>query len=90
MRIGDGSRRAFLTDVAAAAAAAAMPWPSEAQAPLIHHRLHIHPTIRRVRRAHHSGPRRAWHISTAAYPERYRRLAVPLGVVGAIKVEASP
>ena len=26
----------------------------------------------------------------AAYPDRYRRLAVPLGVVGAIKVEASP
>jgi len=26
----------------------------------------------------------------AAYPERYRKLAVPLGVVGAIKVEASP
>ena len=46
-------------------------------------------SIPRVRRAHRTaGPPapRQW----PRIPKRYRRLAVPLGVVGAIKVEASP
>jgi predicted TIM-barrel fold metal-dependent hydrolase len=53
---------------------------------------HIHlfdPT--RPQGAPYSGPRPAPGTQpVAAYPDRYRRLAVPLGVVGAIKVEASP
>jgi L-fuconolactonase len=87
------SRRAFLTGVAATAAAAATPWSSEAQPPpipIIDAHIHLFdPT--RPQGAPYSGPRPAPGASPiAAYPERYRRLAVPLGVVGAIKVEASP
>src|SRR2546422_8063924 len=90
------SRRAFLTGVAATAAAAAMPRPPEtnvAQAPpipIIDTHIHLFdPT--RPQGAPYSGPRPAPGATPiAAYPERYRRLAVPLGVVGAIKVEASP
>jgi L-fuconolactonase len=87
------SRRAFMTGVGAAAAATAMPWPSEAQAPpipIIDTHIHLFdPT--RPQGAPYSGPRpAAGEAPIAAYPERYRRLAVPLGVVGAIKVEASP
>ena len=87
------SRRAFMTGVGAAAAATAMPWPSEAQAPpipIIDTHIHLFdPT--RPQGAPYSGPRpAAGGAPIAAYPERYRRLAVPLGVVGAIKVEASP
>ena len=90
------SRRAFLTGVAATAAAAATAWRSEdnvAQAspiPIIDTHIHLFdPT--RPQGAPYSGPRPASGApAIPAYPERYRRLAVPLGVVGAIKVEASP
>jgi L-fuconolactonase len=95
------SRRAFLTGVAATAAAAAMAWSSKAQAPsipIIDAHIHLFdPT--RPQGAPYSGPRPALSAvegpasgapPIAAYPDRYRRLAVPLGVVGAIKVEASP
>jgi len=86
------SRRGFLTGVAATAAAAAVPWSSEAQAPaipIIDSHIHLFdPT--RPQGAPYSGPRTPGVTAIAAYPERYRRLAVPLGVVGAIKVEASP
>jgi L-fuconolactonase len=92
-RHGDVTRRAFLTSAAAAAAAASMPWPSEAQAPpipIIDTHIHLFdPT--RPQGAPYSGPRPAPGATPiAAYPDRYRKLAVPLGVVGAIKVEASP
>jgi L-fuconolactonase len=101
LTLRDHSRRVFLTGVAATAAAAAMPWSSKAQAPsipIIDAHIHLFdPT--RPQGAPYSGPRPA--VSgvegpapgappIAAYPDRYRRLAVPLGVVGAIKVEASP
>jgi len=79
--------------VAATAAAAAIPWPSEAQGPpipIIDTHIHLFdPT--RPQGAPYSGPPPAPGATPiAAYPERYRKLAVPLGVVGAIKVEASP
>ena len=91
--MGNVSRRAFLTGVAATAAAAATASPSEAQAPpipIIDTHIHLFdPT--RPQGAPYSGPRPAPGAAPiAAYPERYRKLAVPLGVVGAIKVEASP
>jgi len=95
------SRRAFLTGMAATAVAGATAWSSEAQAPpipIIDAHIHLFdPT--RPQGAPYSGPRPAMSgvegpasgaTPIAAYPERYRRLAVPLGVVGAIKVEASP
>ena len=88
------SRRAFMSGAAAAVAAAALPRSSEAQAPasipIIDAHIHLFdPT--RPQGAPYSGPRPApGQTPIAAYPDRYRRLAVPLGVVGAIKVEASP
>jgi len=90
------SRRTFLTSVAATAAAAATPWPADAKAaqappiPIIDAHIHLFdPT--RPQGAPYSGPRPApGQTPIAAYPDRYRRLASPLGVVGAIKVEASP
>jgi predicted TIM-barrel fold metal-dependent hydrolase len=90
---GDVSRRAFLTGVAAAAAAAGVVWPLQAQAPpipIIDTHIHLFdPT--RPQGAPYSGPRPAPGVAPiASYPDRYRQLAVPLGVVGAIKVEASP
>jgi hypothetical protein len=58
--------------------------------PIIDAHIHLFdPT--RPQGAPYSGPRPAPGTQpVAAYPDRYRRLAVPLGVVGAIKVEASP
>jgi L-fucono-1,5-lactonase len=87
------SRRDFLTGVAATSAVAAPGLLTQARAPAIPIiDTHIHlfdPT--RPQGAPYSGPRPAPGATPiAAYPERYRRLAVPLGVVGAIKVEASP
>jgi predicted TIM-barrel fold metal-dependent hydrolase len=83
----------LLTGVAAAAAAAAIPRAQDAQAPpvpIIDTHIHLFdPT--RPQGAPYSGPRPAAGAAPIpAYPDRYRRLAVPLGVVGAIKVEASP
>jgi predicted TIM-barrel fold metal-dependent hydrolase len=88
------SRRAFLTGVAATVGTATAPWSSGAQGqasiPIIDTHIHLFdPT--RPQGAPYSGPRTAPGAAPiAAYPDRYRRLAVPLGVVGAIKVEASP
>jgi predicted TIM-barrel fold metal-dependent hydrolase len=96
----DVSRRAFLVRAAATGAvvsfeafALAQDRPSEAQAPAIPIiDTHIHlfdPT--RPQGAPYTGPPTAPGTAPiAAYPDRYRSLAVPLGVVGAIKVEASP
>jgi L-fuconolactonase len=91
-RHGDVSRRDFLTGVVATAAAA-YSTTLQAQAPpipIIDTHIHLFdPT--RPQGAPYSGPRPAPGAAPiAAYPERYRALAVPLGVVGAVKVEASP
>src|SRR5215470_4428812 len=82
-----------MSGAAASVAAAAMPRLSEAQPPpipIIDAHIHLFdPT--RPQGAPYSGPPPAPGAAPiAAYPDRYRRLAVPLGVVGAIKVEASP
>jgi len=93
------SRRDFLSRAAATAAALGWPFdsltlaqdrPSEAQAtpiPIIDTHIHLFDP-ERPQGAPYTGPPGVPTI--AAYPERYRKLAVPLGVVGAIKVEASP
>src|SRR5262245_25370854 len=87
------SRRAFVTGAAASVAAAAIPRLCEAQPPpipIIDAHIHLFDPDR-PQGAPYSGPRPApGEKPIAAYPDRYRRLAVPLGVVGAIKVEASP
>jgi len=84
------SRRDFLSRAAAAVAAAALPSQAEAQAatiPIIDTHIHLYDPDR-PQGAPYAGPPGVPRV--AAYPERYRKLAVPLGVVGAIKVEASP
>ena len=72
---------------------AGAPWRLATQTlpiPIIDTHIHLFdPT--RPQGAPYSGPPPAPGARPiAAYPDRYRRLAVPLGVVGAIKVEASP
>src|SRR5262245_25027614 len=58
--------------------------------PIIDAHIHLFDPAR-PQGAPYSGPRLASGAPPIpAYPDRYRRLAVPLGVVGAIKVEASP
>ena len=76
----------------AAAAVAAVPRQTDAQStpiPIIDTHIHLFdPT--RPQGAPYSGPRAAGAAPIPAYPDRYRKLAMPLGSVGAIKVEASP
>jgi predicted TIM-barrel fold metal-dependent hydrolase len=84
------SRRDFLSRAAVTAAAAAVPWPANAQPapiPIIDTHIHLYDPDR-PQGAPYAGPPGVPRM--AAYPERYRKLAVPLGVAGAIKVEASP
>src|SRR5438093_12755242 len=86
----DHSRRDFLSRAAGTVSAAALPWPASAQAapiPIIDTHMHLFDPDR-PQGAPYAGPPGVPRV--AAYPERYRKLAVPLGVVGAIKVEASP
>jgi len=84
------SRRDFLSRAAATAAVAALPSRSGAQAapiPIIDSHIHLYDPDR-PQGAPYAGPPGVPRVT--AYPERYWKLAVPLGVVGAIKVEASP
>ena len=84
------SRREFLSRAAGTVAAAALPWPPETQPaaiPIIDTHIHLYDPDR-PQGAPYAGPPGVPRIP--AYPDRYRKLAVPLGVVGAIKVEASP
>jgi L-fuconolactonase len=81
-------RRTFLASLAAAAvgpSAQAQP----AGIPIIDAHIHLFdPT--RPQGAPYSGPPTPGSTPTPAFPDRYRALAAPLGIVGAIKVEASP
>jgi L-fuconolactonase len=84
------TRRAFLGGIAAATATAALPG-SESSAqpaiPIIDAHIHLFdPT--RPQGAPYSGPPGV--PPMPALPDRYRKLAGPLGIVGAVKVEASP
>lgn len=85
-------RRTFLTGVAAIAAARPLSHQATGQPasiPIIDTHIHLFdPT--RPQGAPYSGPRREGQPAIPAYPDRYRKLAAPLGSVGAIKVEASP
>jgi predicted TIM-barrel fold metal-dependent hydrolase len=89
-RPGTG-RRSFLRQVAGLAAAAALPPPSQdrtAAIPIIDTHIHLFdPT--RPQGAPYSGHPDAG-PPQPALPPRYRALATPLGIVGAVKVEASP
>ncbi len=63
--------------------------PGAPAIPIIDTHIHLFdPT--RPQGAPYTGPRIPGATPIPAYPDRYRTLAAPLGVVGAIKVEASP
>ena len=85
------TRRDFLARIAGAAVAASTheAGAQGASIPIIDTHIHLFdPT--RPQGAPYSGPRVAGVAPIPAYPDRYRKLAAPLGSVGAIKVEASP
>jgi predicted TIM-barrel fold metal-dependent hydrolase len=76
----------------ALAGAALAPRQGEAQGqaiPIIDTHIHLFDQTR-PQGAPYSGPRVPGQAPIPAYPDRYRKLAAPLGSVGAIKVEASP
>jgi predicted TIM-barrel fold metal-dependent hydrolase len=75
-------RRAFLTSAACAAVAAAQP----ASIPIIDCHIHLFDQTR-PQGAPYSG---GGSNKEPALPARYRKLATPLGIAGAIEVEASP
>lgn len=88
-------RRGFLAQFAGVAAVAGSvsssqrPQPSGPVIPIIDTHIHLFdPT--RPQGAPYSGPGGASGPPQPALPPRYRRLAEPLGIVGAVKVEASP
>jgi len=85
------TRRTFLGSAAAAALAFGKEAASSQNPPIPIIDTHIHlfdPA--RPQGVPYSGPPIPGQAPMAAYPDRYRKLAVPLGAVGAIKVEASP
>jgi len=84
------NRRAFLGSTVAAALAGATK-PAQAQAasvPILDCHIHLFDQTR-PQGAPYSGGRGGGNTEPAL-PARYRKLASPLGIVGAIEVEASP
>lgn len=83
-------RRTFLAGLSAAATAGAVHARAQSPAiPIIDTHIHLFdPT--RPQGAPYTGPREGGTPAVPALPARYRALAQPLGVVGAIEVEASP
>ncbi len=77
------SRRAFLAAVASGAAAAAQQTPT--QTPILDTHIHLYDPTRPLGVPYPPGPN-----PKTALPDRYREEITPLGVVGGIKVEASP
>lgn len=89
-RTADTSRRTFLGEVAGLATAAVVPlYPQATPAiPIIDTHIHLFDP-RRPQGVPYSGHPDAG-PPQPALPPRYRALASPLGIVGAVKVEASP
>lgn len=85
------TRRTFLMSTAAAAAVAGTRVGAQTATalPVIDAHIHLFDP-RRPQGVPYAGPRVPGVAPVPALPDRYRGLAVPLGVVGAIKVEASP
>src|SRR5215472_17972364 len=82
-------RRAFVASTAAVALAGAVK-PMDAQAspiPIIDCHIHLFDQTRPQSAPYSGGP---GGNNEPALPERYRKIAEPLGIVGAIEVEASP
>src|SRR5262245_3290945 len=86
------SRRAFLTGAAAATLVATRS-PAAAQPPaipIVDSHIHLFDPTRPQGAPYSGPPPPPGAAPIPAYPDRYRTLAVPLGVVGAVVVEASP
>jgi predicted TIM-barrel fold metal-dependent hydrolase len=81
------TRRTLLAGLAAAAATTALPAQAPDATALLDTHIHLFDP-RRPQGAPYTGP--AGHSPQVALPPRFRELAEPLGIVGAIKVEASP
>ena len=83
------TRREFLGATTSALASAALTPAQSPAVPIIDTHIHLFdPT--RPQGAPYTGPRIPGAAPIPAYPDRYRALAVPLGISGAVKVEASP
>lgn len=83
------SRRAVLGSAAASAAGAALPAQAQAAIPIIDTHIHLFDGSR-PQGAPYAGPVNSPTHKTGAYPAAYAKLVRPLGIVGAIEVEASP
>jgi L-fuconolactonase len=84
----DLSRRAFVIGTAAATASQALGAVQDAvQIPIIDTHIHLFDGTR-PQGAPYTGP--GGDSPTVSLPPHYRKLAEPLGIVGAVKVEASP
>ncbi|GAC1466489.1 MAG: amidohydrolase family protein [Gemmatimonadaceae bacterium] len=90
-RGSDLDRRAFLVGLAATTAAATTKSQSGVPAvPIIDSHIHLFDQTRPQGAPYTGGRRPGGAPSVPALPDRYRTLARPLGIVGAIEVEASP
>ncbi|MEQ9409869.1 MAG: amidohydrolase family protein [Fuerstiella sp.] len=84
----DLSRRSFILGCAAAGASSVVGGQTDAASiPIIDTHIHLFDGSR-PQGAPYIGP--GGNSPTVALPPRYRQLAEPLGIVGAVKVEASP
>ena len=84
------SRRSFLARTTAAVAAVRLQAQStRASIPIIDTHMHLFDQTR-PQGAPYTSPPLPGATSQPALPARYRRLAVPLGIVGALEIEASP
>src|SRR3954467_551439 len=84
-------RRKFIKNTGMAAAAAGLPslrWMEDAVIPIIDTHIHLFDTTRP--QGVPWPTRKDGILYQPALPERYRKIAVPLGILGAIEVEASP
>src|SRR4051794_5934366 len=84
-------RRVFIVLTASASAATVLPsvnWKEDAVIPIIDTHIHLFDTTRP--QGVPWPTRKDGILYQPALPERYRKIAVPLGILGAIEVEASP
>jgi predicted TIM-barrel fold metal-dependent hydrolase len=88
--VRDGvSRRSVLASSVAAGAALALPAEAAAAIPILDTHIHLYDP-NRPQGAPYFGPENSPTHKTGAFPATYAKLARPLGIVGAIEVEASP
>jgi predicted TIM-barrel fold metal-dependent hydrolase len=88
--VRDGlSRRAVLASSVAAGAALALPAQAAAAIPILDTHIHLYDP-NRPQGAPYAGPETSPTHKTGSFPAIYEKLAAPLGIVGAVEVEASP